>query len=112
MNHYNFNTQADAKLKVVLDRLIPRVNPLAVYLFGSMARGDSGADSDYDLLFLVRDDAPPECKSHTAAYQALRGTGIAADVLIWTKSEFNRRLHIPASLPATVKREGRLLYGQ
>ena len=43
-------------------------------------------------------------------YQALRGTGTAADVLVWTRRAFDERLHLPASLPATVASEGRLLY--
>jgi hypothetical protein len=34
----------------------------------------------------------------------------AADVIVFTHSNFRRRLHIPASLPATVEREGGLLY--
>jgi len=31
-------------------------------------------------------------------------------VLVWPKSSFERRLHVVASLPATIAREGILLY--
>ncbi len=34
--------------------------PERVILFGSRARGDGTADSDYDLLVVVADDSPPE----------------------------------------------------
>jgi hypothetical protein len=41
---------------------------------------------------------------------ALRGTGTAADVLVCTLGYFESRLHLKASLPATVARDGRLLF--
>ena len=43
------------------------------------------------------------------AYELSCGVGIAADILVVTRSHFESRLHLPASLPATVVREGRLL---
>lgn len=100
----------DEKLQLILNKLIPVFQPTAIYLFGSKARGDAGPDSDYDLLLLVSDDAPKEKKRSWLAYETLCGTGIAADILILTESAFQKRLHVVASLPATVKREGKLLY--
>src|SRR3546814_10573020 len=32
-----------------------RSDPVAIYLFGSRARGDADEDSDYDLMVVVRD---------------------------------------------------------
>ena len=81
-----------------------------VILFGSHARGEAGPDSDYDLLVVVPDSAPPERRSSRLAYEVLWGTGAAADVLIWTREAFKSRLHLQASLPSTVLSEGRLLY--
>ena len=84
--------------------------PHRIYLFGSKARGDSGPDSDFDLMVVVPDDAPAARKRSRLAYDVLRGTGTAADVLVWTRSAFESRLHLVASLPATVIREGKLLH--
>ena len=84
--------------------------PERIYLFGSVARGETGPDSDYDLLMVVPDDAPPERKGCKLAYQALCGTGTAADVLVCTRSYFEARRHLRASLPGTVLREGKLLH--
>jgi predicted nucleotidyltransferase len=81
-----------------------------IYLFGSKARGDYGPDSDFDLMVVVSDAASAIRKRSRLAYEVLRGTGTAADVLVWTRSAFESRLHLAASLPATVMREGRLLY--
>ena len=100
----------DEVLREILRRLVAAFQPERVYLFGSKARSEAGPDSDYDLLIVVPDDAPPERKRSRLAYQALRGTRAAADVLVWTREAFDSRLHLPASLPATITREGKLLY--
>lgn len=102
--------QRDEVLAEVVRRLVAAYQPERVYLFGSVARGEAGPHSDYDLLVLVSDDAPPERRDSDLAYRVLRGTGVAADVLVWTRSRFDRRAHIVASLPATILREGRLLH--
>lgn len=101
---------SDPVLAEIVNRLVAAFSPEAVYLFGSRARGDADADSDYDLLVIVPDSAPKERRRASLAYQALRGTGAAADVVVWTRTAFESRLHLRASLPATVVREGTLLY--
>jgi len=100
----------DPVLAEALRRLVEAYQPERVYLFGSVARGDAGADSDYDLLVVVPDDAAPEKRRSRLAYEALRGTGTAADVLVCTRSYFEDRRSLKASLPGTVLREGRLLH--
>jgi predicted nucleotidyltransferase len=100
----------DRLLAEMVRRLIVAFEPERVYLFGSRARGDAGPDSDYDLLVIVPDSAPPERRQSRLAYEALRGTGIAADVLVWTRGAFERQVHLRASLPAAVLTEGKLLY--
>ncbi len=100
----------DRRLAEIVRRLLDAYQPERIYLFGSVARGDAGPDSDYDLLVVVPDDAPPERRDSDLAYRALRGTGIAADVLVCTHSYFEARRHLKASLPGTILREGRLLH--
>lgn len=104
-------TGDDARaLACILERLIDAYQPERIYLFGSKARGDAGTDSDFDLLVVVPDTAPAESRESRLAYRVLRGTGIAADILVWTRGAFESRLHVTASLPATVVREGRLFH--
>ena len=100
----------DTKLVEIIERLVAAYHPERIYLFGSKARGQAGPDSDYDLMVVVSDDAPPEQRRSRLAYQALRGTAMAADILVWTRQAFDERLHLRASLPATILREGRLVY--
>jgi predicted nucleotidyltransferase len=107
-----FKTPAadDPALRDAVRKLVEAYQPERIYLFGSVARGDAGPDSDYDLLVVVPDDAPPERRRSRLAYDALRGTGTAADVLVCTTSYFEDRRSLKASLPGTVLREGRLLH--
>ena len=100
----------DRMLAEVLRRLVHVYHPERVYLFGSVARGETSPDSDYDLLVVVPDDTPARLRQSRPAYEALWGLGVAADVLVWTRSAFDARLHLRASLPATVVREGTLLH--
>jgi predicted nucleotidyltransferase len=104
-------TASDPVLAEVVRRLLQAYRPECIYLFGSVARGEAGPDSDYDLLVVVPDDAPPERRRSRLAYEVLRGTGTAADVLVCTRSYFEQRRLLQASLPGTVLREGRALHG-
>jgi predicted nucleotidyltransferase len=98
------------ELADIVRRLVAAYDPERIYLFGSKARGDAGPDSDYDVLVVVPDDAAAERRASRRGYEALVGTGYAADILVWRRSAFDVRLSLAASLPATVAREGRLLY--
>ena len=109
MMHSHFLDQ-DLVLAEVVQRLVTAYAPECIYLFGSLARGEKNPDSDYDLMLIVPDDATPERRGSRLAYQVLRGTGVAADVIVWTRSRFQRRAHVVGSLPATVLREGTLLH--
>ena len=100
----------DQVLKEIVRRLVEAYHPDRIYLFGSRARGETTADSDYDLLLVVPDDAPADRRRSRLAYQALRGTGVGADVVVWTCEAFEARRPLRASLPAAVLAEGKLLY--
>lgn len=106
----NQSPESDPILAEIVRRLVKAYQPERIYLFGAKARGDAGPDSDYDLMVIVPDDAPAERRRARLAYQVLWGTGTAADVLVWTRGYFESRVHLAASLPATVLREGKLLH--
>lgn len=103
-------TPRDPIVAEILRRLVDAYEPDRVYLFGSTARAEAGPDSDYDLLLVVPDDAPPERLRARRAYEALWGLGVAVDVLIWRRAAFEARATVPTSLPAIVLREGVLLH--
>jgi predicted nucleotidyltransferase len=92
-------------------RLRGSLDAECIYLFGSRARDEANEDSDYDFLVVVRDSPLPRYKREQLAFRALCGMGIAKDVVVFTREEFERGVGVVSSLPATVAREGRLLYG-
>ncbi|HEX5009662.1 MAG TPA: nucleotidyltransferase domain-containing protein [Planctomycetota bacterium] len=100
----------DPVIDEIVSRLVARFRPERIYLFGSRARGEAGANSDYDVLLVLGELTDKRYRLCQAAYLALRGVPAAVDVLVWAQSDFEQRLRSPASLPATVLREGRLLY--
>ena len=91
-------------------RLVEYYHPVRIYLFGSEARGDAGPDSDLDFCVILPDDAPPSLY-RPGVHRALWGVGTAADIVRYPLTDFEgRAAHVVSSLPATVMREGRMLY--
>jgi len=100
----------DPILSEMVRRLVEALAPEKIFLFGSRARGDAGPVSDYDLMVVVKDSELPGYKRAKNAYMLLFGLGVAKDVLVLTREEFNQRIQVASSLPATVMREGLSLY--
>lgn len=94
----------------MVERLVSALSPERIYLFGSHARGEAGPDSDYDLLVVLPTSPLPRYRRDQEAFSALIGVGAAKDVLVLTHDEFERQRNVVCSLPATVEREGVLLY--
>ena len=97
-------------IEEITRRLVAYFHPERIYLFGSTARGDDGPDSDLDFGVVLPDDAPRSLYQ-PGVERALWDIGTATDVVRWPASDFDARAaHVAASLPATIVREGRLLY--
>jgi predicted nucleotidyltransferase len=97
-------------LPEIVRRLVDAVAPQRIYLFGSRARGDFTQDSDYDVLVVTRPADGHGREVVRKAHSALVGLGAPRDIVVVTSDWFERRRSVVASLPATVEREGRLLY--
>jgi predicted nucleotidyltransferase len=100
----------DPVIEQIVHRLVVALGPERIYLFGSQARGDVVPDSDYDVLVVVPASTLPRYRRDQIAFAALTGMGVAKDVLVLTHEEFEQQRTVVCSLPATVEREGMLLY--
>ncbi len=100
----------DPVLEEMVRRLREAFHPERIYLFGSRARGEADPDSDYDLLVVLRESPLPGYKRAQLAFRTLCGVGAPKDVIVLTRDEFQRKLTVVCSLPATVVREGKLIY--
>jgi len=90
--------------------LVREFAPERIYVFGSHARGDSGTDSDVDLLVLLPDLPAPAYELDRRARELAGPRSFPLDLVFMARARFEERLPALASLPATVAREGKLVY--
>lgn len=94
-------------------RLVTELDPDAIYLFGSYAWGVPDEESDVDLLVVVPEaNAAERFRLGMAGRRALRGMGIAKDVLIRSRAAFGVRSKRQGTLEHSVGTLGRLLYAR
>jgi uncharacterized protein len=98
--------ERDPKLAELVRRLVATHQPARLYLFGSRGRGHADPGSDYDLLMVLDKLEAPAYRIAQEAHMLVWGLGISADILVWERDDFDRRLSLKASLPATVVRDG------
>jgi len=100
---------ADATLAEMIRRILAVGEPQKIVLFGSRARGDARADSDYDLL-LVEPSVLPRHKRAARYRRALTGLAGAKDILVWTPEEVAQWRDVPNAFVTAAVQEGVVLY--
>jgi uncharacterized protein len=105
-----FSEDRGSELIDITERLVSALRPDCIYVFGSQARGDARPDSDIDLLLVVPSTEQPTHRLAQLAYHAAAPHSLDLDILVMSRDEFEWRSRALASLPATVLREGRILY--
>lgn len=99
-----------AALAFLRDRLVLVLKPLAIWQFGSRARGDNDEDSDFDLLVVLPDGLPAESYSAHRAAEPVAGCGLGFDIVPCSLSEFRKDRDVPGSLVHNAVTEGRAIY--
>lgn len=72
----------------LVERIIARLAPEEIWLFGSRAEGCARPDSDSDLLAVLSDDAPDSALDLMKAWELTCGLGVPADLVPCTRSDF------------------------
>lgn len=96
-------------LSEMTDRIRRAVDPDRTILFGSRARGDGTARSDYDLL-IVAPSPVPRWRRAGPIYRLLAGLGAPKDILWWTPQEVREWRGVRSHFITTALREGKVLY--
>ena len=91
-------------------RIVAALQPEAIYLYGSHAYGQPHQDSDVDLFVVVKDSVLPPHRRAVAAYRALRGLFLPAEVKVATRAEFERQARWRSSIERIVLDKGKVLY--
>ena len=94
----------------LLRRVVARLDPRRVIVFGSHARGDATPESDWDLLIVMDDDAPAERLDWRGLHEARRGFRGAVDLIPCRDSDFRERVDVVGSLPWIAATEGVVVY--
>jgi excisionase family DNA binding protein len=102
-----------AELRRVVDAIATSIHPEAVILFGSRARGDARAESDFDLAILAPDGVARR-RVAIRAYESLAGVAgrsVAVDIVVLTPAIIASERDVTGSIASAVAREGVVLYG-
>jgi predicted nucleotidyltransferase len=93
----------------LVSRLVERFDPLKIVLFGSLATGDGGPDSDIDLVVVV----PKVDNKHRLAVDmrlALADVPVPNDVIPTDPEEIRQRGDTLGGVLRAALREGQVIY--
>jgi predicted nucleotidyltransferase len=96
-------------LTEIIERLVDGFQPDAIILFGSQARGTADRHSDVDILVIQQIKENRHALT-LSMYRALKGLGIAKDIIVLTPEEFERDRRIPGTIARPAWLEGKILY--
>ena len=99
------------EIMAIRDRFVEQLSPLQIYLFGSYAYGVPDEDSDYDFYIVVDDSRSNTHEEAVRAYRAIRHQRTRpVDIVVGTRSQFEKRRQWYASIERDVFGKGVLLY--
>jgi predicted nucleotidyltransferase len=99
-------------LPVVVDAVVGACDPEQVLLFGSVARGDDGPDSDLDLMVVLSSIDYTKRHDLEANLYAALGGAVPVQVFVTDRRECERRRDVVGSMHYWPLREGRVVYAR
>ncbi len=101
----------DEWLPEIVERIVERFDPLRVVLFGSLAHGETGYDSDIDLLVVFEEvEWENKCELTVEIRRALLDKPVRMDTMVTDLDEISRRGKIIGTVLHAALREGRVLH--
>lgn len=94
-----------------VDVLVRAIHPVSILLFGSVARGEDGPESDIDFLLVVDDDADRHAVAK-AAVRAVARLGPEVDVVVAPLAAVRAKKDVAGTVIRPALREGRKVYSR
>jgi uncharacterized protein len=104
-----FRNEEEA-LKGLVERLVSALDPQAIWLFGSRARGDHRPDSDFDLMVVAKPGTFTS-DDFVKVLRPLHETEVGCDVLPCELEDFVEARTLHTTLVADVIDHGKLMFG-
>jgi predicted nucleotidyltransferase len=104
-------TRLERIIDQMVFRIVERFDPERIILFGSAGRGDTGPDSDVDLLVVM----PIQGSRREKAVEigvAVNDIPVPKDIFVTTPEDFEWRKEIVGTIERPAAREGRLVYAR
>lgn len=104
-----YRSESEA-LSAVVERIVSAIDPEAIWLFGSRARGTNRHDSDFDLLVVTRTADGEAARDYDRVYAPVLGSGVGCDIVPIRQDDFDRESKSNTGLVRDVLRDGIALY--
>jgi len=100
-----------ALVPFAVEEIVRAADPVRVILFGSVARGEEGPESDLDFL-VVLEGVEPGAQRRQRMREIRRAVTVDApvDVFVTDLEECSRRKDVPGSIHYWPMREGEVVY--
>jgi len=108
-NRGPFASEEEA-LSGLVRKLVEKLDPIEIWLFGSRAQGTHRPDSDFDLLVVTAPEDGDEGFHYDRVYAPISGLGVGCEVVPCRADEFAAERTDPTSLCWRVVHTGRRLY--
>lgn len=105
-----YGTTAETVVRRIVERIVERFDPIAVWLFGSMARGNVHKHSDVDLMVIVPEDAYSDTIDVDMGLE-VSGSLLPKDILVNTPEQWESKMRDVGSVQRAVRMRGVMLYG-
>jgi predicted nucleotidyltransferase len=105
------NITASRQIKKIVERVVSRFSPEKIILFGSYAQGNTGPDSDLDLLIAMPVNGSKLQKAVEIGV-ALHDIAIAKDLIVVTPQKFEWRKDVIGTIEWPAARQGKVLYAR
>lgn len=99
------------ELENITKQIIKKYRPEKIILFGSLAKGEFGPDSDLDLLLIKKGIEHLTGAERYRQVSRLVLHNVAIDFLVYTPYEIKKELYLEDPFIKKILSEGRVLYG-
>jgi len=98
-------------LDEIKKRIIEKVHPEKIILFGSHVWGKPDESSDIDLFVILPHSDQPSYRRARVIYEILQGIKYPIDIIVQTHDEVERNKLVRTSLVSNILSKGKVLYG-